>query len=161
MQQNAYTARHSIRPLLTHDRKVRRISGRVQISSDGKHLLDGLPWGRAPLKRRIGDRPPIAIPALKRQRITYDEATIDDDDDDDDDFQALKQKEEENENSDIEESRNNERQIVLHADFDDSDSEDDEDFEPGEEGEAEESEPEEEEEDEYGLRLIMVRAHVN
>ncbi|KAK0721089.1 hypothetical protein B0H67DRAFT_553131 [Lasiosphaeris hirsuta] len=60
-----------IRPLVTEDRKKRRLSGRDQISLGGRHLIDGVPFGRARL-RAPGDRPPIDIPPLKRRRIAYD-----------------------------------------------------------------------------------------
>jgi hypothetical protein len=115
----------SIRPLLTQDLKIRRISGRHQISADGKHLMDGLAFGR-PLLRRPIDRPPIAIPPRKRPRITYNE-----DEDDDEGLLALKEKES-SENEYSEHDENGNRQLVLHADFEDDDSEDDEDFAPGE-----------------------------
>ena len=115
----------SIRPLLTHDLKIRKISGRHQISSDGKHLVDGLAFGR-PLLRRPADRPVVNIPPRKRRRVTYNE-----DEDDDEGALALKEKEEADTESENEESSNN-RQLVLHAEFDDDDSEDDEDFAPGE-----------------------------
>lgn len=131
-----------IRPLLTQDIKIRRVSGRNQISSDGKHLVDGLAYGR-PLLRRRNDRPPVNIPPLKKRRITYDEDSIDDDDVDDKGLKALKQKEDSAEDPDLKE--NTERQVILHTDFDDDDSDDDEDFEPAEDDEAdeaEESEPE-------------------
>jgi hypothetical protein len=124
----------SVRPLLTQDIKIRRVSGRNQISSDGKHLLDGVAFGR-PLLRRPADRPPVNIPPLKKRRITYDEEQIDDDNNEG--FKGLKEKEESaNEDSDSEESNGN-RQLVLHADFDNDDSEEDADFEPGEDEEAE------------------------
>ena len=63
----------------TLDLRCRRISGREQISSDGKHLTDGVAFGR-PLLRRP-DRPAIRIPPRKRRRLTYDE-------DDEGDFEA-------------------------------------------------------------------------
>ena len=98
----------------------------MQISADGKHLVDGVAWGR-PLLRKSGDRPAVNIPPRKRQRIEYNE-----DDEDPEGFRALKEKEAEDSNED------NDRQLVLHADFDDDDEEDDEDFAPGEDEDAEE-----------------------
>ncbi|KAL8769129.1 MAG: hypothetical protein Q9209_004763 [Squamulea sp. 1 TL-2023] len=71
-----------IRSLGTTDLRCRKISGRHQISSDGKHLIDGVAFGR-PLLRRP-DRPPIRIPPRKRRRLTYDE-------DDEEDFEAHSQ----------------------------------------------------------------------
>jgi hypothetical protein len=60
-----------IRPILTVDRKKRRLSGRDQISTDGKHLVDGVPFGRPRLKVPRG-RPPVEIPPLKRRRIAFE-----------------------------------------------------------------------------------------
>ncbi|KAK1633962.1 hypothetical protein BDP81DRAFT_473543 [Colletotrichum phormii] len=59
-----------IRPLLTGDLKRRRLSGRHQISADGKHLVDGLAFGR-PWLRAPRDRPTVALPPRKKARITY------------------------------------------------------------------------------------------
>ena len=61
----------SIRALKTADLRFRRISGRTQISADGKHLIDGVAFGRPFLRR--ADRPAIRIPPRKRARLTYDE----------------------------------------------------------------------------------------
>lgn len=109
---------------------MRRISGRHQISADGKHLVDGLAFGR-PLLRRPADRPAVNIPPRKRRRVTYTE-----DEDDDPSFLALKGNDEaEGEDSD---DGNGNRQLVLHADFEDDDSENDEDFIPGEDEELDE-----------------------
>ncbi|RYP51474.1 hypothetical protein DL768_003204 [Monosporascus sp. mg162] len=61
-----------IRPLQTDDLRRRRISGRYQISSDGKRLVDGVPFGR-PLLRAPPARPPIHIPSRKKRRLLYDQ----------------------------------------------------------------------------------------
>ena len=61
---------NSIRPLQSTDFRYRRISGRHQISADGKHLIDGVAFGRPFLRR--ADRPPIRIPSQKRLRFTND-----------------------------------------------------------------------------------------
>ena len=47
------------------------MSGRHQISTDGRHLIDGVAFGRPFL--RHGDRPPIRIPPRKRIRLTNDD----------------------------------------------------------------------------------------
>ncbi|KAL7957849.1 hypothetical protein V8C34DRAFT_169495 [Trichoderma compactum] len=57
-----------IRSLLTEDLKRRRLSGRHQISDDGRHLVDGLPFGRA-WRRPPHDRPHIQLPPRKRIRV--------------------------------------------------------------------------------------------
>ena len=53
------------------------MSGRHQISSDGRHLVDGVAFGRPFLRR--SNRPAIRIPSLKRPRLEY---RYEDDDDD-------------------------------------------------------------------------------
>ena len=80
----------SIRPLQTADLKFRKLSGRHQISSDGKHLIDGVAFGRPYLRQ--ANRPAIKIPPRKRRRLTYEQ--------------------DEDENSDLE------RQVVVHTGFD-------------------------------------------
>lgn len=61
----------SIRPLQTSDLRFRKVSGRHQITADGRHLIDGVAFGRPFLKRT--ERPPVIIPPRKRRRITYEE----------------------------------------------------------------------------------------
>jgi hypothetical protein len=61
-----------IRSLDTGDRRKRRLAGRDQISADGKHLIDGIAFGRPRLKTPR-DRPTVDIPPLKRRRITYED----------------------------------------------------------------------------------------
>ncbi|KAG6021058.1 hypothetical protein E4U19_005986 [Claviceps sp. Clav32 group G5] len=103
-----------IRSLLTDDVRRRRISGRYQISADGKHLFDGVPFGR-PRLRAPRDRPVIELPPRKRARIEayemesgepeademlmldappehHDDDGDDDDDDDDDDWKPVQEK---------------------------------------------------------------------
>ncbi|KAG4430231.1 hypothetical protein IFR05_014287 [Cadophora sp. M221] len=105
-----------IRPLLTQDLKVRRISGRHQISDDGKRLYDGLALGRPLL--RTPNRPAINIPPRKKRRITYNA-----DEEDDEGFAALQE---------ADDAEGMAQQLLLGADLDDEDSEDDEDFAPAE-----------------------------
>ncbi|KAL9028583.1 MAG: hypothetical protein Q9196_003072 [Gyalolechia fulgens] len=83
-----------IRPMSTSDISSRKISGRYQISTDGKHLIDGVAFGRPFLRRAA--RPLVRIPPRKRPRLTYD----DEDDEGDDGDEA-------------------QRQIVVHSDFED------------------------------------------
>ncbi|KAI2621312.1 hypothetical protein GGS21DRAFT_385984 [Xylaria nigripes] len=59
-----------IRALDRDDHRRRRVSGRVQISSDGRHLIDGVPFGRPLLKGPIS-RPAVCIPPRKRLRLAY------------------------------------------------------------------------------------------
>lgn len=62
----------SIRSLLTGDLKRRRLSGRHQISDDGRHLIDGLAFGRSWL-RTPRDRPHIDLPPRKRVRLSNED----------------------------------------------------------------------------------------
>ncbi|KAF5875066.1 putative clumping factor b protein [Botrytis fragariae] len=143
-----------IRPLLTNDLRARRISGRHQISADGRHLVDGIAYGR-PMLRRPMNRPAIEIPPRKRRRITIDEdedpedaedtepaakriafqpeVDEDEDDEDDDDFDPnadnYEDEEEEKEESDEEVADTGSRQLVIRADFEDDDEESDEEIE--------------------------------
>ncbi|KAB8228138.1 uncharacterized protein BDW43DRAFT_292367 [Aspergillus alliaceus] len=60
-----------IRALQISDLRARRLSGRHQISTDGKHLIDGVPFGKPFLKRPTSSRPAITIPPRKRRRTTF------------------------------------------------------------------------------------------
>ncbi|KAL2864911.1 uncharacterized protein BJX67DRAFT_383330 [Aspergillus lucknowensis] len=57
-----------IRALQISDLRARRLSGRHQISVDGKHLIDGVPFGKPFLKRPTSSRPAITIPPRKKRR---------------------------------------------------------------------------------------------
>lgn len=57
-----------IRALQISDLRARRLSGRHQISVDGRHLIDGVPFGRPYLKRSTSSRPAISIPPRKKRR---------------------------------------------------------------------------------------------
>ena len=61
----------SIRPLQTPDLRARRVSGRHQITEDGRHLVDGVAFGRALLRKP--SRPSIHIPPRKRRRLLTNE----------------------------------------------------------------------------------------
>lgn len=86
------------------------MSGRDQIAYDGKHLIDGVAFGRPFLRR--ADRPAISIPPRKRRRILYAS-----DDEDNSNGRAI-----------------NNGQVVLRANFvnadedRDDDSQEDEDY---------------------------------
>lgn len=57
-----------IRALQLADLRARRVSGRHQISADGRHLIDGVPFGRPFSKRSVSSRPGITIPPRKKRR---------------------------------------------------------------------------------------------
>ncbi|CAK7274285.1 hypothetical protein SEPCBS119000_006090 [Sporothrix epigloea] len=74
-----------IRPLSSADLKKLRIGGRHQISVDGKHLVDGLPFGRPLLKRPHG-RPAVTLAPRKPPRPLLEfqgEGELQEDDDSD------------------------------------------------------------------------------
>jgi hypothetical protein len=54
---------------MTAEERARTLTGRHQISNDGRRLVDGIPFGRPYL--RNPSRPAVRIPPRKRQR-TYD-----------------------------------------------------------------------------------------
>ncbi|KAE8146740.1 hypothetical protein BDV25DRAFT_143423 [Aspergillus avenaceus] len=60
-----------IRALQITDLRARRLSGRHQISTDGRHLIDGVPFGKPFLKRPTSSRPAITIPPRKRRRTSH------------------------------------------------------------------------------------------
>ncbi|KJZ73826.1 hypothetical protein HIM_06719 [Hirsutella minnesotensis 3608] len=69
----------SIRCLQGDDLRRRRLSGRHQITVDGKHLIDGLVFGKA-WTRAPRDRPAVELPPRKRARESDDGADDEDDD---------------------------------------------------------------------------------
>ncbi|KAJ5929759.1 hypothetical protein N7454_006709 [Penicillium verhagenii] len=62
---------HSIRALQLADLRARRLCGRHQIATDGKHLIDGVPFGLPFLKRATTSRPAITIPPRKKRRTVF------------------------------------------------------------------------------------------
>ncbi|KAI0095406.1 hypothetical protein F4814DRAFT_187729 [Daldinia grandis] len=76
-----------IRGLDRDDNRRRRISGRHQISSDGRHLVDGIPFGRRLLRVPAG-RPSID-PPRKRRKLLHPHEDLDDSLNDDEDTPML------------------------------------------------------------------------
>ncbi|MCJ1476463.1 hypothetical protein MMC13_005129 [Lambiella insularis] len=95
----------TVRPLQASDLRYRKISGRHQISVDGKHLIDGVAFGRPFLRRT--DRPAIRIPPRKRIRLTYND----------------------DENEAFSSELLNRQQILVRSNSNDADNEDSEDDE--------------------------------
>ncbi|KAK4555858.1 hypothetical protein LTR86_007078 [Recurvomyces mirabilis] len=60
-----------IRPLMYAETRARTLTGRDQITPDGRHLCDGLPFGRPLLRGVI--RPDVRIPDRKRKREEIEE----------------------------------------------------------------------------------------
>lgn len=65
-----------IRPLQTIEVRARTMSGRHQISNDGRRLFDGIAFGRPALKPPV--RPDIHIPPRKRRKLDIEEVASDD-----------------------------------------------------------------------------------
>lgn len=59
-----------IRPLEYVDVRARTMTGRDQIAADGRHLVDGVPFGKPCLKTPV--RPEVRIPPRKRRRLLED-----------------------------------------------------------------------------------------
>jgi hypothetical protein len=98
------------------------LSGRYQISTDGKRLIDGVAFGRPRLKIPR-DRPAIDIPPLKRRRITYDAEEAEGEDEDDEPRLLLTEHGEDGRHG---------RRVRIRAGYDDIDGDG---FEGGEEDE--------------------------
>lgn len=56
-----------IKPLKWEDLRSRTVTGRDQISVDGRHLVDGVPFGRPAI--RAPTRPEVRIPPRKKRRL--------------------------------------------------------------------------------------------
>ncbi|KAF2858102.1 hypothetical protein K470DRAFT_260178 [Piedraia hortae CBS 480.64] len=61
-----------IRPLEYVERRERQLAGRDQISQDGRHLVDGIPWGKPNI--RGVQRPEVRISPLKKRKLEDDGA---------------------------------------------------------------------------------------
>lgn len=114
-----------IKPLGFAELRARSITGRDQISEDGRHLLDGIPFGRPMLKRPR--RPEVNIPARKRQRVedlteaVREEEWDDEDDEDDEDFEdggEVDEESEEEEEEEEEEQEEDESEDELREEVD-------------------------------------------
>ena len=60
-----------VRPLGSDDLRLWRRGGRMQITADGRHLIDGVVFSKQWL-RKDDSRPGVAIPPRKRRRLLYD-----------------------------------------------------------------------------------------
>jgi len=60
---------------MTAEERARTLTGRHQISDDGRHLVDGVPFGRPYL--RHPNRPAVRIPPRKRRRLDDAEEGLD------------------------------------------------------------------------------------
>lgn len=100
-----------IRCLLSNDIRTRRVSGRTQITADGRRLLDGVPWGR-PLLRTVTNRPTIEIRPRNSRNLAH--INYEDTSDHCEDEESLSPKD------------NVSRKVILKSDLDNyNDSEDD------------------------------------
>lgn len=112
-----------IKPLSTAEVRARRFTGREQISRDGRHMVDGVPWGKPCVKRPM--RTDLNIPPRKKQRTDDGPLAVDDGQ-----TQAL---------------------VRFEDELEDEDEEDDMDFEldenDGDSGESSDDEEDEEEDE--------------
>lgn len=144
-----------IRSLSTDDLRRRKLSGRHQISYDGKHLIDGLAFGR-PWLRAPRDRPALDLPPRKRARITHEEELDEDDDDGsyaDEENQSEQLLLEDSEAPEMGEPGSVRMRVrfmdsdQLEDEDEDEDLEDENEFQPIEEAHAETAADEEDEDD--------------
>ena len=61
-----------VRPLASQEVTEQELGGRRQIRADGRHLIDGIAWGRKRLKSDSG-RPEVEIPPRKKRRLDTDD----------------------------------------------------------------------------------------
>ncbi|KAI1621047.1 hypothetical protein EDD37DRAFT_639616 [Exophiala viscosa] len=137
-----------IRALTSEDLRVRRLGGRHQITGDGRHLVDGIPFGKQWLRRT--NRPGIVIPPRKKRRLLAEEPNSDDDEkvkqilpaESEEDYTGalvpfISDDEEEDEDDEEDEDFVEEEepdQVTLREDFDDADAESDHDEEEAGDG---------------------------
>jgi hypothetical protein len=136
---------HRIRPLSTSEVKHRKSGGRRQVTTSGRKLLDGTPFGR-PYIRPAPDRPQLLIPSAKRSKSGegVETSTLqllgagEDEDEDEDDYEPVESEAtDEDENMDSEEAaakiEAGDRTVVRfapvvpHMSNDDDESDDDSD----------------------------------
>lgn len=127
-----------LRCLRTEDLRGRRLGGRHQISADGKHLIDGVTFGKQWLVK--SSRPDVAIPPRKRRRteimgeneVVDEESTTllqqiqelgytNESEDEDEDEDYMDEEEVETDES-SEDEMNQQLRIRAVAEFDDADA---------------------------------------
>ena len=129
-----------IRSLSSDDLKRRQLSGRHQISSGGKHLIDGIPFGR-PWLMTPRDRPPIELPPRKRARIGYGPGSG---------CEGVEQQDEDEDR----------QQLLLEGPVDDvdEDDEDDDEFAPNGGDQDDDGDFTNDDDDEIGEDMQLLRA---
>ena len=117
-----------IRGLESEELRSRRLGGRLQITGDGRHLIDGVAFGKRWIRKQ--ERPGIVIPPRKKRRIL---ATEEDDSLLVDQSQPLRaitagDESDEEEDGDFEDKENidYEKAVTVRGDFDDADEESEE-----------------------------------
>ncbi|OAT08053.1 hypothetical protein BDBG_04047 [Blastomyces gilchristii SLH14081] len=118
-----------IRALQLGDLMARRLTGRHQITIDGKHLIDGVPFGKPYIQKAVSSRPPITIPPRKKRRLNFGGWRVDDALARD--FNLEDEDDEENDPDWKEETDGAGKELVLRAgdEDDDEDDEEDDDYE--------------------------------
>ncbi|PWW75643.1 hypothetical protein C7212DRAFT_204854 [Tuber magnatum] len=123
-----------IRPLTTTEVRQRRASGRRQISTSGRKLLDGTPFGRPMITTRPApDRPRLSIPPRKRVKTgcNVDYSTlvqVGSDDESENDDESYEESDEEQEASEVDDEEEvgtgMEVGIEAHAESDEAEESD-------------------------------------
>ncbi|PGH06257.1 hypothetical protein GX51_02454 [Blastomyces parvus] len=118
-----------IRALQVGDLMARRLTGRHQITIDGKHLIDGVPFGKPYIQKAVSSRPPITIPPRKKRRLNFGGWRVDDARAGDFNFED--EDDEENDPDWKEDVDGTGKELVLRAgnEDEDDDDEDDDDYE--------------------------------
>ena len=131
-----------VRCLGSEELRERRRGGRLQITSDGRHLIDGVVFGRKWIKPMADmGRPGITIPPRKRRRLLINEedavlpqeevqAILDENADEDDDYVDGIDEDKEN----IRPGKSVKMRLTFDDDDDDDDDQDDEYDEDSQDG---------------------------
>ncbi|KAK3701621.1 hypothetical protein LTR37_015372 [Vermiconidia calcicola] len=111
--------------------RARTLTGRDQITSDGRHLMDGVPFGKPCLRSPV--RPEVRIPPRKRRKLDDDDDTApltlmehgegleDEEDDEDEDFE-MEESERDESSDDSSSEAESDRDHTSDSDTSDSSS---------------------------------------
>lgn len=106
-----------IRYLKSDELRGRRSGGRLQITGDGRHLVDGVVWGKRWVAGTGAGRPGVGIPPRKRRRVLVNEG-------EDESLPLLGVTEGLEDGKYIDDGNEGENEVKLLGSFDDADEED-------------------------------------
>ena len=125
-----------IKPLQYAEVRARTLAGRDQIAADGRHLVDGVPYGRPCLKAPV--RPELRIPPRKKRQLLehgledeeaaplmlteHGEELDDDDEDEEDEDEDFEMEESESDASSVESTSGSDSEDNDDSGFEQSDS---------------------------------------